>query len=76
VLWQDGRPIRIDRLVRRMTPSGRQWWVLDYKLSESPETLAAYRDQMNNYLRAVQALSAGDPVFGAFITGSGEFHAL
>jgi ATP-dependent helicase/nuclease subunit A len=76
VLWQDGRPIRIDRLVRRMTPSGREWWVLDYKLSESPETLAAYRDQMNNYLRAVQALSAGEPVFGAFITGSGAFHAL
>jgi ATP-dependent helicase/nuclease subunit A len=76
VLWQDGRPIRIDRLVRRLTPSGREWWVLDYKLSESPETLPAYREQMRNYLRAVQALSGGEPVFGAFITGTGEFHAL
>jgi hypothetical protein len=27
-------------------------------------------------LRAVQALSGGEPVFGAFITGTGEFHAL
>jgi ATP-dependent helicase/nuclease subunit A len=76
VLWQDGRPIRIDRLVRRITPAGREWWVLDYKLSESPETLAAYRDQMHNYLRAVKALSGGEPVLGAFITGTGEFHAL
>ena len=76
VLWQDGRPIRIDRLVRRVTPQGRQWWVLDYKLSESPETLPAYREQMHNYLRAVQPLAGGDPVFGAFITGTGEFHAL
>jgi len=24
----------------------------------------------------VQALSGGEPVFGAFITGTGEFHAL
>jgi ATP-dependent helicase/nuclease subunit A len=76
VLWQDGRPIRIDRLVRRKTSQGVEWWVLDYKLSESPEQLPAYQQQMASYLRAVEPLAEGAPVRGAFITGTGEFHAL
>ena len=76
VLWQDGRPIRIDRLVRRKTEQGLEWWVLDYKLSESPEQLPAYQQQMAGYLRAVEPLAEGAPVRGAFITGTGEFHAL
>lgn len=73
VLWHDDRPLRVDRLVRRRTPAGLQWWVLDYKLSDSPDRLPQYRQQMQTYVAAVQALAGSDSVHGAFIAGSGDF---
>jgi ATP-dependent exoDNAse (exonuclease V) beta subunit len=73
VLWHDDRPLRLDRLVRRRMASGVQWWVLDYKLSETPDRLPQYRQQMQTYVKAVQALAGVDLVHGAFITGTGEF---
>jgi len=73
VLWHDDRPLRVDRLVRKRMPTGVQWWVLDYKLSETPDRLPQYRQQMQTYVDAVRALAGGDSVHGAFITGTGEF---
>ena len=48
------------------------WWVLDFKLHGSPNDLPAYREQLQRYVAAVQALQPGDKVRGAFITGRGE----
>jgi ATP-dependent helicase/nuclease subunit A len=68
-----GRVQRIDRLVaQRQTDGATCWWVLDYKLHESPQTLPAYRDQLLAYARAVGQLQPGEPVRCAFITGQGE----
>jgi ATP-dependent helicase/nuclease subunit A len=73
VLWHEDRPLRLDRLVRRRMPDGLQWWVLDYKLSEAPDRLPQYRQQMQTYVDAVRALAGSDSVQGAFITGAGDF---
>ena len=50
---------------------GTTWWVLDYKLRENEATLPGYRDQVRRYVAAVQALTGGDSVRGALITGQG-----
>ncbi len=76
VLWHEGRPVRIDRLVRRDTPGGAQWWVLDYKLGESPEKLRRYEAQLQGYVEAVRALVGHEPVQAALIAGNGEFLPL
>ena len=68
-----GKTLRIDRLVARDTPTGRQWWVLDYKLQHRPQDLPAYQDQMRQYVDAVSALQPGDEVRAAFITGEGKW---
>ena len=72
----EGRPVRIDRLVRRDTPGGAQWWVLDYKLGESPEKLRRYEAQLQGYVEAVRALVGHEPVQAALIAGNGEFLPL
>lgn len=69
-----GQVQRIDRLVALRPGAGEAltWWVLDYKLHESPQSLPAYRDQLLAYGRAVAQLQPGEPVRCAFITGQGE----
>jgi ATP-dependent helicase/nuclease subunit A len=62
---------RIDRLVRLDTPDGPEWWVLDYKLAHAPAAVGAYRDQLQRYRAAVQALLPGERVRAAFVTGEG-----
>ena len=72
-LTDRGQVLRIDRLVARQTPQGRTWWVLDYKLGEHPDALQAHQDQMARYVSVVARLQPGEPVRGAFITGSGQW---
>jgi ATP-dependent helicase/nuclease subunit A len=72
-LNDQGQVLRIDRLVARQTPTGRQWWVLDYKLQHRPQALATYQQQMARYVAAVAALQPGEEVLAAFITGAGEW---
>jgi len=67
-----GEALRIDRLVELEEDGSRAWWVLDYKLQHAPQVLAAYREQLLRYRRAVQALQPGDRVRCGFITGAGE----
>ncbi len=68
-----GRVQRIDRLVvLPQAQGGVCWWVLDYKLHESPQTLPAYREQLLAYAHAVAQLQPGERVRCAFITGQGE----
>jgi ATP-dependent helicase/nuclease subunit A len=67
-----GQTLRIDRLVARDTPQGREWWVLDYKLQHRPEALATYRQQLTRYVAAVSALQPQDKIYAAFITSAGE----
>ncbi|RZI85242.1 MAG: DNA helicase UvrD [Rubrivivax sp.] len=71
-----GRTLRIDRLVARNLPVGREWWVLDYKLQHRPQDLPSYQVQMRQYVEAVAALQPGEPVRAAFITGEGRLIAL
>ena len=79
--WQ-GETLRIDRLVALAEGEGEgeggrlSWWVLDYKLHGTPAELPAYREQLQRYRAAVQALQPGDTVRGAFITGRGELVEL
>ena len=67
-----GQCLRIDRLVRLEEPQGTCWWVLDYKLHQSPTDVLAYVAQLERYRAAVQALQPHDTVRAAFITASGE----
>lgn len=68
-----GQVQRIDRLVAMpQAQGGMCWWVLDYKLHESPQTLPAYRAQLLAYAQAVSQLQPGELVRCAFITGQGE----
>lgn len=60
--------LRIDRLVQL----DEAWWVLDYKLSHAPQTLAPYREQLTRYREVVRGLQPGAVVRCAFITGHGE----
>ena len=72
-LSDGGELLRIDRLVSVATETGATWWVIDYKLGEQPLTMAAYHTQMARYVAAVRRLQPGEPVQGAFITGSGQW---
>jgi ATP-dependent helicase/nuclease subunit A len=74
VASSDGQVRRIDRLVR--LADGGEWWVLDYKLAGAPQHDPALRDQLADYRAAVAALSPGEPVRAAFITGRGELIEL
>lgn len=73
--WQ-GHSLRVDRLVALDEGTGPTWWVLDYKLSHDPAGQPALREQLAQYVAAVQALQPGEPVRGAFITGAGELVVL
>ena len=68
-----GQTLRLDRLVARATPQGREWWVIDYKLNAQPDTLPAYRQQLRRYVTAVGGLQPGEVVRGAFISGDGQW---
>jgi ATP-dependent helicase/nuclease subunit A len=68
----DGDLLRVDRLVAFREATGRHWWVLDFKLHPDPQALPAYREQLQRYRTAVQALQAGDRVSAAWITARGE----
>ncbi|MFP5399996.1 MAG: UvrD-helicase domain-containing protein [Gammaproteobacteria bacterium] len=72
--------LRIDRLVCLPPGSGasgaNEWWVLDYKLAQSPGEVGAYRDQLARYRAAVQALQPGEAVRAAFVTGGGALVEL
>jgi len=69
VAGADGRPRRIDRLLR--APDGA-WWVLDFKLAGDPAADPALRAQLADYRAAVQRNAAGALVHAAFVTGRGE----
>ena len=69
---EGGELLRIDRLVRLDdAPGGPEWWVLDYKLQQSPAELVRYHEPMRRYRRAVEAAEPGARVRAAFITGAG-----
>jgi ATP-dependent helicase/nuclease subunit A len=72
-LSHEGQTLRLDRLVARQTPHGREWWVIDYKLHAQPDALVAYRQQMQRYIAAVGRLQPGEPVRAAFISGQGHW---
>ncbi len=61
-----GQTLRIDRLVRRSTDGGAEWWVLDYKSAANPERQAELVEQMRRYRQAVQGQFPGEPVRAAF----------
>ena len=71
-----GQLLRIDRLVALEEGGQTTWWVLDYKLRSDPSRVEAYRQQLQAYVAAVQALQPADAVRGAFITGLGELVEL
>ena len=68
---EGGQVLRIDRLVL-LAGAPPTWWVLDYKLHHTPESLAAYREQLLRYAAAVAQGEPGATVRCAFITGRGE----
>jgi ATP-dependent helicase/nuclease subunit A len=76
VLWHEGQILRLDRLVARREGDSLTWWVLDYKLHETPHTVGSYRQQLERYVQVVAQLEPGRTVRGAFITGDGGFRAL
>ena len=67
-LADGGDVLRIDRLVQLRDGV---WWVLDYKLNQSAGEIPRYREQLQRYRRAVQALQPGEVVRAAFITAAG-----
>ncbi len=67
-----GDVLRIDRLVRLDEPGGPTWWVLDYKLHQTPEALAPYREQLLRYRAIVARAQPGESVRCAFVTGQGR----
>ncbi|MDI1259165.1 UvrD-helicase domain-containing protein [Aquabacterium sp.] len=75
-LIHGGQALRIDRLVALDLSTGREWWVLDYKLQHRPQDLPAYQAQMRHYVEAVSQLQPGDVVRAAFITGEGRLIEL
>ena len=75
-LSHEGQTLRLDRLVARQTPAGREWWVIDYKLSLQPDALLSYRQQLGRYVEAVKRLQPGEPVHAAFISGDGAWLPL
>ena len=77
VVWQ-GQVMRIDRLVafNPKAAEAPEWWVLDYKLGADPLAVPLYRQQLADYVQAVQLLQPGAMVRAAFITGQGLLHEL
>ncbi|WP_374433395.1 UvrD-helicase domain-containing protein [Inhella sp.] len=74
-LLDEGREIRLDRLVCRREPDGQPcWWVLDYKLHPAPLKVPEYLEQMRRYLGALRAMEPDQRVRGAFISADGQLH--
>ena len=71
-LVADGQLLRIDRLVRFQDAI----WVLDYKRSVGPESLALHAPQLARYWHAVQSIAGGLPVYAALIAADGSFWPL
>ena len=67
-----GEVLRIDRLVLLDGAAGPVWWVLDYKLSQAPEDLAPYREQLARYRAAIERAQPGEAVRSAFVAGDGR----
>ncbi|HET6788943.1 MAG TPA: PD-(D/E)XK nuclease family protein, partial [Aquabacterium sp.] len=76
VLWHEGQILRLDRLVARRKGDALEWWVIDYKLHETPQSVHSYREQLHRYVQAVSELEPQSVVRGAFITGDGGFRPL
>ena len=67
-----GRPLRLDRLVRRRDAGHEgQWWVLDYKSAPAPQLQLALMAQLRQYQAAVRLIYPGTVVRAAFLTGIG-----
>jgi len=76
-IWHEGRMHRLDRLVLKQHADGtQQWWVIDYKMHESPHTWPDYVAQLTQYAKAVAAQEPGTPVRAAFINRYGDFLEL
>jgi len=72
-LMHQGRLLRLDRLVHRTAPvAAAGWWVLDYKMTTTPERQPELVGQLREYRAAVQAAYPGQPVTVAFLTGDGR----
>jgi ATP-dependent helicase/nuclease subunit A len=69
-LTAQGKLLRLDRLVRRKDTG--DWWVLDYKSESQPQSKPELVAQMRDYVAAVQACYAGEPVKAAFLTATGK----
>ena len=69
-LSHQGQALRLDRLVQRRDDGS--WWVLDFKSASQPQRDEALLGQLRQYMSAVQALHAGEPVVGAFLSGDGR----
>lgn len=85
VAWQgnevdlvyQGRPLRLDRLVRRRDAGHEgHWWVLDYKSAHAPERQPALIAQIQAYRAAVQLIYPDATVKAAFLTGQGTMVEL
>jgi ATP-dependent helicase/nuclease subunit A len=64
-----GALMRLDRLVFRRDT--QQWWVLDFKSSQSPQHDAALLEQLNTYRNAVALMYPTHTVRAAFLTSVG-----
>jgi ATP-dependent helicase/nuclease subunit A len=71
-LMVQGKLMRLDRLVRRKdTDNAGQWWVLDYKSTQTPQNQPELMTQLREYRAAVQAIYPDEVVKAAFLTGHG-----
>jgi ATP-dependent exoDNAse (exonuclease V) beta subunit len=76
-LWHEGHLLRLDRLVVKQAPDGgQQWWVIDYKMNETPQRVAAYVAQLMLYAQALAQQEPSAQVRAAFINLHGEFLPL
>jgi ATP-dependent helicase/nuclease subunit A len=71
-LMYQGEPLRIDRLVQRKDAMHQdEWWVLDYKMTYTPQEQPELMAQLGHYRDAVQAIYPTAVVRAAFLTGAG-----
>ena len=71
-LFQDGKLLRLDRLVRHRET--KMWWVIDFKSALEPEKSTALRAQLFAYKEAVSAAFdiSQSAVQTAFVSGDGR----